>query len=290
MIYYIKIMSNNNTPKFVDILEEDKAIAGQKFVCVSFISPENVLKQKNLFFFENFLKHFDFSKSMNKFQQFLNFMSFKYNLNFEKVMEDFQEFIKSEKDNLINDTIENEYKTFLDQNEDNLDKQFSEQHNFQTSVRGVKIRGSFPTQQEAELRCKLLRENDPHHDIFVGPVGVWMPWEPEAYKTGKVEYLEKELNELMHEKVINEEKAKQEFETRVKETKQKAIQENIERAKESGNKLTQSIDNQGNLIGVEGTNTTEDSINAQNEIITSADITKELFTGDNIRTKTTDKL
>lgn len=282
-------MSNSTPPKYVDILEEDKSIAGQKFVCVSFVSPENVLKQKNLFLFENFLKHFDFSKSMSKFQQFLNFMSFKYNLNFEKIMEDYQDFIKNEKDSLINDSIEAEYKTFLDQNEENLEKQFSEQHNFQTSVRGVKIRGSFPTQQEAELRCKLLRENDPHHDIYVGPVGVWMPWEPEAYKTGKVEYLEKELNELMHEKVRNEEKAKQEFEARVKQTKEKAIQENIERAKDSGNKLTQTIDDDGNLVGVKGMNTTEDSLNVDNEIISSADITKELFTGDTIRTKATDK-
>ena len=36
----------------------------------------------------------------------------------------------------------------------------------------------------------MLRKIDPHHDVFVGPVGMWMPWHPEAYKTGKVEYLE----------------------------------------------------------------------------------------------------
>jgi hypothetical protein len=205
-------------------------------------------------------------------------------------MDDYQEFIKSEKDNLIDDSLESEYKTFLDHKEEQLEKEFAEQHNFQTSVRGVKVRGSFPTQQEAELRCKLLREQDPNHDIFVGPVGVWMPWEPEAYKTGKVEYLEQELNQLMHEKVKNEETAKQEFEARVKETKQKAIQENIERAKESGNKLTQTVDEDGNLIGVSGMNTTETALEQQNEIISSADITQELFMGDNIRTKATDKL
>ncbi len=31
-------------PKYVDVLDEDKAIAGQKFVCVSFLSPEKILK------------------------------------------------------------------------------------------------------------------------------------------------------------------------------------------------------------------------------------------------------
>lgn len=36
--------------RYVDLLEEDKPISGQKFVCVSFVSPENVLKQKKSFF------------------------------------------------------------------------------------------------------------------------------------------------------------------------------------------------------------------------------------------------
>ncbi len=45
-------------------------------------------------------------------------------------------------------------------------------------------------------------------------------------------------------------KAKQEFDNRVKETKLKAIQENVEKAKKSGNTLTQTIDEGGNLVGV----------------------------------------
>ena len=84
----------------------------------------------------------------------------------------------------------------------------------------------------------MLRELDPNHDVYVGPVGLWMPWEPEAYKTGRVEYLEDELNQLMHEKQENEDKAKQEFDTRLRETKKKAIDENKKLAYETGNKLT----------------------------------------------------
>ena len=60
-----------NNPKDVDLLDEDKPISGQKFVCVSFVSPENVLAQKNHFFFSEFLKHYDFSKSVKKFHQYL---------------------------------------------------------------------------------------------------------------------------------------------------------------------------------------------------------------------------
>ena len=41
--------------KYIDLLDEDKAIAGQKFACLSFISPEHILKQKEMYFFENFI-------------------------------------------------------------------------------------------------------------------------------------------------------------------------------------------------------------------------------------------
>ena len=243
--------NGNKNPKYVDLLDEDKPIAGQKFTCISFVSPEKILKKKDIFFFEQFLKHWDFTKSTQKFTQFLNFLSFKYNLNFDKVMGDFQEYTKSEKDELVKTTIDDDYKNFLDAKEDDLSEEFSSLYNFQTHTRGIKVRGSYPTQQEAELRCRMLREVDPNHDVFVGPVGMWMPWNPEAYKTGRVEYLEDELNQLMKEKNINEKTAKREFEKRLKETKMKAIEENKKIARESGNKLTQNIDKNGNLIGVE---------------------------------------
>ena len=51
----------------------------------------------------------------------------------------------------------------------------------------------------------------------------------------------------------NEERAKREFENRIKESRKKAIEENIELAKKSGNVLTQTIDEQGNLVGVRDT-------------------------------------
>ena len=41
---------------YVDLLDEDKPMAGQKFACLSFISPEHVLKQKDLFLFEQFIR------------------------------------------------------------------------------------------------------------------------------------------------------------------------------------------------------------------------------------------
>jgi hypothetical protein len=204
-------------------LEEDKPIAGQKFVCVSFVSPENILKQKNMYFFEEFLKQWEMNKSMEKFVAFLNFVSYKYKLTFDDVMKDFQDFVKEESETLKKSQFEDDYKTFVDKNEQELEKKFGIMHNFQTHTRGLKVRGVYPSMEEAELRCKMLREIDPSHDVYVGPVGMWMPWEPEAYKTGRVEYMEEELNQLMSEKNKNETNAKDAFEQRVKETKKKYV-------------------------------------------------------------------
>ena len=284
---FAKTSNLEKNPKYVDLLEEDKPISGQKFVCLSFLSPEKILKDKNRFYFEKFLKHFDFSKSVKKFTQFLNFVSYKYDLNFDKIMKDFDDYLSSEKKKLQENSIEDDYKNFIDANEDKLQEEFDILHNFKTNTRGLKVRGTFNTQQEAQLRCRMLREVDPNHDIYVGQVGVWMPFEPDAYKTGKVEYMESELNQLMAEKNQSEKSAKKAFDQRVKESKRKAIEENIKKAKETGNKLTQNINEKGELVGV-GVNTILQSLGEKEEV-SSADIRKELFERENVRTKEWDK-
>jgi hypothetical protein len=237
-------------PKYIDLCDEDTPLAGQKFACMSFVSPEKILKKRETFLFDQFVKQWDFTKSMSKYFDFLNFLAYKYSLKIDDISADFNEFVKEEGTKLRESSVEDDYKTFLDKQEDSLNETFNREHAFQTSVRGLKIRGVYNTQEEAEMRCKKLRELDPNHDIYVGPVGMWIPWDPDAYKTGRVEFMEEELNQLHKEKVKNEERAKQEFENRIKETKKKAIQENIENAQKSGNVLTQTMDDEGNLVGV----------------------------------------
>ena len=268
-------------PKYADLLEEDKPIAGQKFVCLSFVSPEHIIKQKEQFLFEEFVKQWDYKKSMEKFTQFLNFVSFKYSLSFDKLTADFQEFTKEEGETIRATSatlVSDDYKTFLDNNEDDLEQKFGEKHGFQTSTRGLKVRGVFATQGEAELRCKLLREVDPNHDIYVGQVGMCVPFHPEAYKTGRVEYMEETLNQLMSDKKKNEDIAKQEFEKRVRETKQKAIEENIKKAEESGNKLTQTINADGELVGISNVS----NFDGLDEDASIDDIKRSMFEAENV--------
>ena len=276
----------NKSSKHVDLLDEDKPLAGQKFVCLSFVSPEKIIKQKEMFMFEKFIEQWDFSKSMEKFNQFLNFISYKYSLEFDSLTQDLEEFAKEEKNNLFFTSLPDEYKSYIDAHDDKLDEEFNREHEFKTSTRGIKVRGSFPSQEEAEFRCKMLRELDPNHDVYVGPVGMWMPFHPEAYKTGRVEYLEQELNELMNEKDKNEKNAKQEFDKRVRDAKEKAMKDNRIKAEETGVKLTQTINSDGNLVSTNNLNTSElallENAETSNKKISVSDIRKELFEGDNV--------
>ena len=280
-----KLVDKSETKDYVDLLDEDKPISGQKYVCLSFISPEDHIKNKNLFYFEKFLANFEFRKSFEKYTQFLNFLAYKYNLDFNKLSKDMEEFVEEEKENLFLTTLDDEYKTFIDAKEEQLQKEYNELHEFQTNTRGIKVRGVFGSQEEAEMRCKMLRELDVNHDVYVGAVGMWMPFHPEAYKTGRVEYLEKDLNELMSHKKKNDEISKEQFKERVKESKKKAIQENIAKAQKEGNKLMQTIDEEGNLINTDRMDVPGKNLlfgDKEDDDVSTADLRKELFDAEDV--------
>jgi hypothetical protein len=245
------LSTGESNPKYVDLLDEDQPIAGQKFVCLSFISPEKEIKSRENFLFDKFVHQWDLNKSLSKFGDFTHFLSYKYKLDHEDLAADLASFVEDESAKMLETTsIDDEYKTFLDKNEEKLNEQYNRAHKFQTSTRGLKVRGVFNIQDEAEAKCKKLRESDPNHDIFVGVCGVWIPFQPDAYKTGRIEFLEEELNQLHHEKLKNETEAKIAFEERVKSAKRAAIEENVRKARATGNTLTQTINEDGELCGV----------------------------------------
>ena len=269
-------------PNYVDLLDEDAPIAGQKFVLLSFVSPENILKQKNHFLFEQFLKTFDLRASLEKFTDFLAFVSYKHGLELAALNTDFQEYATEEKHALAKMDVTESYKTFVEQHEEKLNAEFDKAHGFQTSVRSLKVRGSFSTQEEAELKAAALRRKDPNHNIHCGVVGGWMPWDPEAYKTGRVEYMEGLQNRLMHEKQKSEVSAKEHFDERVLESKQAAIQENKQRAAKTGAVLTQDIDAKGNLVSIGpaaggGLSSLQETAGFIAGEVSSASIQQELF-------------
>jgi hypothetical protein len=64
------------------------------------------------------------------------------------------------------------------------------------NARALKIRGCYATREEAAAQASVLRDKDPYFDIYVGPVGEWMPWDD----TNKVEdehFANEQLHNLM---------------------------------------------------------------------------------------------
>ena len=82
-----------------------------------------------------------------------------------------------------------------------------------TGLVGLKIRGVFKTKSAAEAQCKQLRQQDPYHDIYVGEVGKWLPFDCRE-KVESEDYMEKQLNDIMQGYKESQEKAKQELKKR----------------------------------------------------------------------------
>ena len=67
-------------------------------------------------------------------------------------------------------------------------------------ILGIKVRGVFETYEEAKLRSEQLQKLDKHHNIFVGEVGKWLPFNVDI---GTMEteddpvYREQALNQYM---------------------------------------------------------------------------------------------
>ena len=168
-----------------DFLEADREIRGQNYVCLSFISPEKTLKNKNMFYMHSFLKS----------------ISPEYNLDETQT--------------------EDKFNDFLFKNKDTIDKQFSEANQFRTTVRGLKVRGTYDTLQEAEIRAKRLQKTDPNFNVFVGQVGYWLPWDPESKEIGDERFLNDELNTLMSKYKENAETRDEVFNNRKRDLIQK---------------------------------------------------------------------
>lgn len=218
--------------KEVDYLEQDEPIRNQNFVCLSFISPEEVLKKKELYFFQEYTKMYT-----KKNLELVNTM--------ETLFPDKKEEVRILKDNfdfLFDESkIQDSYNYFVQDQHETLEKTFYENNEFQTSIRGLKVRGVYDTLQEAQARSEKLRKLDNNQfSIFVAQVGCWCPWSPNPEHIENQEFAETQLNTLMKKYKENQETKKQFFEER-KESMKHAIKESQEELQKSLEKEVSSI-------------------------------------------------
>jgi hypothetical protein len=165
---------SNAEDNIEDFLEVDPTIQGQQYCVLSFISPENVLKKKEAYFNSEFLKW------LCDQSEFLDSV-----------------VLKNDKTRLNYNSVKEKYDDFLYKNEERLENEFHEMEDFKTTVRGIKVRGVYATQREAEVRCKVLQRLNKRDNVFLGQVGYWLPWDPNPDRVENTEYLEPELNKLM---------------------------------------------------------------------------------------------
>ncbi len=221
-------------------LEADKEIPGQHYVCLSFLSPEKVLANKDIFFFNEFLKDYEIQYKIKatesfimaevqkvqehaaKFQDALDNLRTKDTVSkdeMEKVFEevklgrleltkvaqaDLEAHVKSNMTDFKTTVIQEAYETFLFKNRKKLEDEFFAKNDFRTTVRGLKVRGVYDTYNEAVGRAKTLQKIDPSFNVYVGQVGFWLPWDPEPHDVADQEYADDQLNQLMKKYKENE--------------------------------------------------------------------------------------
>ena len=216
-----------------DFLEEDPEIRSQKFVLLSFLSPENVLDNKDQFFFGEFVKQYEIDYKIRNLETFLvstvrgindKFTKEadrldaespdlsgvatacrKARLNMAGILETYQAFVKENTVDLKKTTIKEAYDDFLYKSQQTLEEAFFAKNEFRTTMRGLKVRGVTGTHGEAVAMSKKLQRNDTLHNIFVGEVGKWLPWDPKPHQIQDQEYAEDQLNTLMKGYKTNEE-------------------------------------------------------------------------------------
>lgn len=219
-----------------DYLEVDNPIPGQNYVCVSFVSPENTLAQKELFMFSKYMTQ-RCGEFENKIDEIVKKSS-------DELRNTIKEELVSELQKEMRYTYEKFASTFEDfkyKFNEQLESQFSKLNDFKTTVRGLKVRGVFDTRQEADNKAKELQRQDRSFHVFVGQVGYWLPWDPCADRVQDEEYLEEELNTMMRKYKENEiardifyeeekrDKMKHAMQEKMEaERKQKELQENME--------------------------------------------------------------
>lgn len=234
-----------------DFLMEDADVPGQKFCLLSFLSPEKVLANKDVFLFDKFLKSFELSFRVKSFETYI--MSTVKTINdklntdadaadakdlsgvaqslrdsrvrVDMVMDGLQKYFKEKQTDLTTSKLKELYDDFMFTNKVTLEEEFFTINEFRTSMRGLKIRGSYNSKEEAVARSKKLQRLDPIHNIFVAEVGKWLPWDPAPTDVAEQEYAEDQLNTLMKKYKENDE-AREMFERENREAsllKKKAV-------------------------------------------------------------------
>ena len=236
-------MTDKSVPTVVeDFLDEDTEISGQRYVLLSFISPEKVLEKKDVFFFKKFLESYEVDWKIKNLEKYMVSVVQNINdqlderikelekndqneqaticrknrMNITTLMSEYEPFVQKNRADIQKTTIVEAYDNYMFTNKTKLEDEFYALNEFRTSVRGLKVRGVYGNPKEAELKAKKLQGKDKYHNIFIGDLGKWLPWDPQPHEIADQEYAQDELNTLMRKYKENEDNRDKYFEERAK--------------------------------------------------------------------------
>lgn len=198
--------------KDADFLEQDAPIRGQNFAVVSFVSPEEILRSKDVFAMGRF-----FTSIAKDVDSMLTGMS-------ERFADDLlsQGCVRSIRERYSYlwsvDGMQSEYVGFRKEHEAMINSEFSAVNgDFCTSIRGLKIRGVYESEVEARNRIKSIQLKDPLFDVYMMEVGCWCPWNPNPEDVKDSEFNETQLNTLVKKYKENSGERDLMYETRKKD-------------------------------------------------------------------------
>jgi len=215
----------HSEPLDEDFLDTDKSIPGQSYVCLSFVSPDKVLTKKDEFFFHWYqqqrLNHY--RETFNKTITEIVDKTLDNAVDISQVVQLKKKMDKMFKEDAVEfGDFKEKWEDYKFRDHKEVNSKFDEMNDFQTSVRGVKVRGVYDTYREAEVRAKVLQRMDQTFDVFVGQIGYWLPWDPDSNNVENQEYLNNDLNRLVKEYKDNEVKKDIFYQEQTRERKKDA--------------------------------------------------------------------
>jgi PAS domain-containing protein len=191
------------------------------------------------------------------------------------VFDSFKSYLETHREEMTSKkNIVEAYEEFMFNKGKELEDEFHAANEFRTTVRGLKVRGSYSTHKEASVRAKKLQKDDPLHHVFVGQVGYWLPWDPNPNEIEDQQYAEKELNELMQKHKEQQEVKKELFE---EEKARKVEAAKAEAAVNSQKALTDNPREEQDATAEESTSASTSVVEASAEQVSGITEARELM-------------
>jgi len=228
---------NNLVPcSEADFLDTDPSLRGQNYVCLSFLSPEDVIVKKEHYFFQKYIENF-----ARDVTELFDGLKERYPKDTDNLR------MLKERYNTIFDgsSICEDYNFFVSNHSDELQKAFDSKNNFQTSIRGIKVRGVFDTLREAQIRAEVLKKLDGKFHVYVAEVGCWCPWSPNPEEVQEQEFAETQLNTMMKHYKDNQVKKDIYYEERKRELQFMKVKKELDEEDTWMSNKTKPVDEAG---------------------------------------------